>query len=225
MLEGGCSHEQPEVRARHDFCTDLMPVTANKMSGGQQLFGRNNLVVAGSEQENWSSHYREINGASERCETASCKLIVFIEPLNDLEIIGAGEIDGTRAPVAKQRDQLRAARRGDIIRNLQQAMNCFGFERWMLPELQQMRAADTSVPELHQMFEHRSRYTMGDPRQLGVACIDVDRRSCEDKPMYLARIPRGIDKRHPAALTHPYQIGAAAELVHDNVEISKIAVN
>jgi hypothetical protein len=30
--------------------------------------------------------------------------------------------------------------------------------------LQQMRAADTSVPELHQMFEHRSRYTMGDPR-------------------------------------------------------------
>ncbi len=95
----------------------------------------------------------------------------------------------------------------------------------MLPELQQMRAADTSVPELHQMFEHRSRYTMGDPRQLGVACIDVDRRSCEDKPMYLARIPRGIDKRHPAALTHPYQIGAAPELVHDNVEISKIAVN
>ena len=94
MLEGGCSHEQPEVRARHDFCTDLMPVTANKMSGGQQLFGRNNLVVAGSEQENWSSHYREINGASEGCETASCKLIVFIEPLNDLEIIGAGEIDG-----------------------------------------------------------------------------------------------------------------------------------
>ena len=104
-------------------------------------------------------------------------------------------------------------------------MNCFGFERWMLPELQQMRAADTSVPELHQMFEHRSRHTMGDPRQLGFACIDVDRRSCEDKPMYLARIARGIDKRHPAALTYPYQIGAAAELVHDNVEIRKVAVN
>ena len=78
-----------------------MPLTANKMSGGQQLFGSNNLVVAGSEQENWASYYREINRASERCETASCKLIVFIEPLNDLEIIGAGEIDGARAPFAK----------------------------------------------------------------------------------------------------------------------------
>jgi hypothetical protein len=46
LLEGGCSHEQPEVRARYDFRTDLMTVTANKMSGGQQLFGRNNFVSA-----------------------------------------------------------------------------------------------------------------------------------------------------------------------------------
>src|SRR4051794_25003407 len=73
-----------------------------------------------------------------------------------------------------------------------QIMNCLGFERWMLPELQQMRAADTSVPELHQMFEHWRRHTMGDPRQLGFACFDVDWCSCEDKPVYLVRIPRGI---------------------------------
>src|SRR5713226_1941499 len=157
------------------------------MSGGQQLFGSNNLVVAGSEQENWAPYYREINRASERCESACCNLIVFIEPLNDLEIIGAGEIDGARVPFAKERDQPRAARGSDIIRNLQQAMNFFVFERWMFPELQQMRAANA--------------------------------------PVYLAGIPRGIDKRHPAALAQPYQIGAAAELVHNNVEISKVAVN
>jgi hypothetical protein len=30
--------------------------------------------------------------------------------------------------------------------------------------------------------------------------------------------PRGIGRRHPAALTDPYQIGAAAELVYNNVE-------
>ena len=89
------------MRASHDLRADLTLLTANKMSGSQQLFGSNNLVVAGSEQENWSPHHREINRASERCETASCKLIVLIEPLNDLEIIGAGEIDGTRAPFAK----------------------------------------------------------------------------------------------------------------------------
>src|SRR5260370_27827616 len=111
-----------------------------------------------------------MNGATERWETASCKLIVFVEPLNDLEIIGAGEIDGVRVPFAKERDQPRAARRGDIIRNLQQAMNCFGFERWMFPELQQMRAADAPVPELHQLFEHRSRHPLGGPRKLGFAC-------------------------------------------------------
>src|SRR5262245_30675229 len=104
-------------------------------------------------------------------------------------------------------------------------MNCFGFERWMFPEVQQMRAADASVSELNQLFERRSRHTMGDPRQLGFGCIDVDRRPCENQSAYLARIPRCIGKRHPAALTHPNQIGAASEVVYHNVEIGKVAVN
>src|SRR5437763_7003922 len=114
------------MRACHGLCADLTLLTANKMSGGQQLFGSNNLVVAGNEQENWAAYHREINRASERCETASCEVIVLVEPLNDLEIIGAGEIDGTGIPFAKERDQSRAAQRGDFIRNLQQTMNCFG---------------------------------------------------------------------------------------------------
>ena len=59
------------MRASHDLRADLTLLTANKMSGSQQLFGSNNLVVAGSEQENWAAYYREINRASERCETAS----------------------------------------------------------------------------------------------------------------------------------------------------------
>jgi hypothetical protein len=40
------------MRASHDLRADLTLLTANKMSGSQQLFGSNNLVVAGSEQEN-----------------------------------------------------------------------------------------------------------------------------------------------------------------------------
>jgi hypothetical protein len=86
------------------------------------------------------------DASAECCETPSCKVIVFVEPLNDLEIIGAGEIDGARVRFAKERDQPQAARRSDIIRNLQQAMNCFGFERWMFPELQQMRARTRPSP-------------------------------------------------------------------------------
>src|SRR4029453_15350423 len=88
-----------------------------------------------------------------------------------------------------------------------------------------MRAADTPVPELYQLLEPRRRHTIGGPRQRRFACIDVDGCACENEPAYLAGIPRGIGKRHPAALTHSYQIGVAAELVHNNVEISKVAVN
>ena len=132
--------------ASHDLRADLKLLTSDQMSGGQQLFGSNNLVVAGREQENWASHDREINRASERYETAGCELIVFIEPLNDLEVIGSGEIDGVRVPFAKELDQPRAARGSNIIRNLQQAMNCLGVEQWMFPELQQMRAADGARP-------------------------------------------------------------------------------
>jgi len=103
------------MRTSHDLREDLTLLTTNKMSGGQQLFGSNNLVVAGREQEKWASYLREVNRASERCKAASRKLVVLIEPLNDLEIIGAGEIDGARVPFAKQRNQPRAVRRADII--------------------------------------------------------------------------------------------------------------
>src|SRR5258708_21094198 len=92
------------MRASYDLRADLTLLTTNKMSGGQQLFGSNNLVIAGREQENQASYYRNINRASECCETPSCKLIVFVEPLNDLEIICAGAIDGARVPFVEERD-------------------------------------------------------------------------------------------------------------------------
>src|SRR5262245_25851903 len=123
------------------------------MSRGQQLVGGNNLIVAVSNQADWAAHDRGLDRASERRESPSWKLIVFKEPLNDLEIIGAGQIDRARVPFAKERDQPRAARSGNTIHNLQQIMNCFGLERRMFPELQQMRAADASISELHQLFE------------------------------------------------------------------------
>src|SRR5262249_40438727 len=65
MQQGACSQKQREMRASHDLRANLL--TTNKMPGGQQLFGSNNLVVAGREQENWAPHYREINRAPERC--------------------------------------------------------------------------------------------------------------------------------------------------------------
>jgi hypothetical protein len=92
------------MRASHNLRANLTLLTTNKMPGGQQLFGSNNLVVAGREHENWASYYREINRAPERCEAASCKLIVFAQPLNDLEIISSREIDGMRVPFAKEPD-------------------------------------------------------------------------------------------------------------------------
>src|SRR5215470_17069944 len=150
------------MRTSHNLREDLTLLTTNKMPGGQQLFGSNNLVVAGREQEKWASYLREVNRASERCKAANRKLVVLIEPLNDLEIIGAGEIDGARVPFAKARDQRRAARH--IIRNLQQVMNGVSFERRMSPELQQMRAADASIADLHQLFGHGRRRAVGEPR-------------------------------------------------------------
>ena len=98
------------MRASHNVRANLTLLTTDKMPGGQQLFGSNNLVIAGREQENWALYYREINRAPERCETASCKLIVFVEPLNDLEIIGSGEIDGVRVPFAKEPEISRELR-------------------------------------------------------------------------------------------------------------------
>src|SRR5215472_2131756 len=125
--------------ASRDLRADLTCVAADEMSGGEQLFGSDDLVVAGGEQEHRSSHHRKIDDVPERRETARRKPVVFIEPLHDLKIIGAGEIDGARVPFAKARDQRRTWRH--IIRNLQQVANCFGFKWWMSPQLQEVRAA------------------------------------------------------------------------------------
>src|SRR5499427_8638242 len=47
LPQGGCSHEQPEMRASHDLRADLRLLAADEMSGGEQLFGSDDLVVAG----------------------------------------------------------------------------------------------------------------------------------------------------------------------------------
>jgi phosphodiesterase/alkaline phosphatase D-like protein len=46
------------MRASPNVRANLTLLTTNKMPGGQQLFGSNNLVVAGREHENWASYYR-----------------------------------------------------------------------------------------------------------------------------------------------------------------------
>src|SRR5262249_23458052 len=169
------SHEEAEVRARHGFLPDLTSRASDQTRGGKQLFGSNDLVVARSEQEDGGTYLREIDRPSERLETAGCQLILSVEPLRDLKIEGAGQVDGARVPFAKQRDQPGAGRRGDVVLNLQQATNGVGFERRMFPHPKEMRAADASVSELDQLLERGKRRAVGDSRQLGFACIDVDR--------------------------------------------------
>src|SRR5262245_37213100 len=136
--------------ASRDLRADLTLLAADEMFGGEQLFGSDDLVVAGGEQENRSSHHRKIDDVPERCETTRRKPVVLIKPLHDLKIIGAGEIDGARVPFAKARDQRRSWRH--IIGNLQQVMNRLRFEWWMSPQLQEVRAAHASIPELHQLL-------------------------------------------------------------------------
>src|SRR5262245_54713089 len=61
LSHGGCAHEQPEMRAIHDLRADVRLLAADEMSRRQQLFGGDNLVVAGREQENGAAHRREID--------------------------------------------------------------------------------------------------------------------------------------------------------------------
>src|SRR5262249_59470496 len=90
----GAPQKQPEMGEGRDLRADLILLAADEMPGGEQLFGRDDLVVAGGEQEHRSSYHRKIDDVSERRETAGREPVVFIEPLHDLKIIGAGEIDG-----------------------------------------------------------------------------------------------------------------------------------
>src|SRR5262245_64913287 len=65
LSQRGRPHEQPEMGASRDLRADLTLLAANEMFGGEQLFGSDDLVVAGGEQENRSSHHRKIDDRSE----------------------------------------------------------------------------------------------------------------------------------------------------------------
>src|SRR5262249_14615790 len=45
LAQRGCPHEQPEMRASRDLRAELL--AADRMSGGEQLFGGDDLGVAG----------------------------------------------------------------------------------------------------------------------------------------------------------------------------------
>src|SRR5215471_20888911 len=79
LSQRGRPHEQPEMGASRDLRADLTRVAADEMPGGEQLFGSDDLVVAGGEQENRSSHHRKIDNVSERRETARREPVVFVE--------------------------------------------------------------------------------------------------------------------------------------------------
>src|SRR5262249_10169392 len=75
-------------------------------------------------------------------------------PYRAIERPGDNRCRGDRWGVCTIRESARSAASCaayHFIRNLQQVMNCFGFERWMFPELQQMRAANAPVPEVYQL--------------------------------------------------------------------------
>src|SRR5262245_65974373 len=77
LSQRGGPHEQPEMGASRDLRADLTRVAADEMFGGEQLFGSDDLVVAGGEQEHRAAHHRKIDDVSERRETARRNPVLY----------------------------------------------------------------------------------------------------------------------------------------------------
>jgi hypothetical protein len=93
------------------------------------------------------------------------------------------------------------------------------------PEFLHSPPRNQSVAKPHQLVKHRQWGRFSKPRQGGHRRRYIDRRAGEHQLAHLGREARRVDQRHPAALAQADQIGHAADLVDDDVELGEIIVD
>jgi len=91
--------------------------------------------------------------------------------------------------------------------------------------LQGVFPADPAAAKIDQLVENSERGFVREFRQLGIACGDIDRRSCEDQLSDFDRKARCVDQGHPAALAQAKKIHATAQLIHQYVEIGEVIID
>src|SRR6476659_887455 len=65
------------------------------------LLPRNNVVVPGGEQEQRAAQAGEIGSSAERHEATVGEPVILEQALDDLQIIGTGQIQGPCVPIAE----------------------------------------------------------------------------------------------------------------------------
>src|SRR5438128_6874640 len=82
------------MAARGEEFSDSGWGSADMALGGEDLIGRDQLVIARREQEHGNAYLGEIDAPAEGDECALGEPVLLEQPFDDLEIIGAGQIDG-----------------------------------------------------------------------------------------------------------------------------------
>ena len=107
----------------------------DEMRGREDLFRRHHVVIAGREQKQRTSHAGEIDWAAQDLEAAASQPVFLEQLLDDLQVVGARQIDGPCVPLVKTGFQSPKGGRSDRVRGLQQVMDCLPVEQAQSPKL------------------------------------------------------------------------------------------
>src|SRR6516165_11754202 len=121
--------------ARRGGSLDRAVPGIDEMRGREDLFGRHHIVIAGGEQKQWTTHTGETDWSAQDLEAATSQPVFLKQLLDDLQVVGARQIDGPCVPFVKAGFQPPKGGRFDRVRGLQQVMDCLSVERAQSPKL------------------------------------------------------------------------------------------
>src|SRR6266478_3490746 len=124
------------MAARGEEFSDSGWGSADMALGGEDLIGRDKLVIARREQEHGNAYLGEIDAPAEGDECALGEPVLLEQPFDDLEIIGAGDID----------------------RQLQHVPHRARIELVWTPQAQCALTEEAAATDLDEFLEHRHRH-------------------------------------------------------------------
>ena len=178
-----------------------------------------------SEEKQRAAQLTQIDEAAERMEPACGDAVLTKKPVEDFQKIGPRKIE--RPPLPAQEGLDRSAI--FFVCGCAWELKRIDDERELVvlprPEFEQSPAENQSISGSDHVVDHRfGRYPRFRRRERRLR-HQVDWRTGKHEPPHLSSETCSVDQREPATLAQADQIHRRSDVIHGDIEITKIAVD
>ena len=185
---------------------------------------RDRVSIAGEEKQR-AAQLTQIDEAAERSEPACGNAVLAKEPVEDFQKIRPGKIERPQLPAQEGLDRSVVFFVCGWARELKRVDDEGGFIVLPRPEIEQSPAENQSISGSDHVVDHRfGRHPRFRRRERRLR-HQVDWRTGKHEPPHLSSETCSVDQREPATLAQADQIHRRSDVIHGDIEITKIAVD